>query len=164
MSSGLMLVLAAMPGIPAFPFIIMSALTGYLGYQTIQSRKKIEIEKEEAKKLAIEKTPVAEEPISKALAIDTIRVELGYGLLPLVNNPEKGKLTEQIKGLRRQLAEDMGYILPAVRIQDNLQLPANTYTVRIKEIEVGRGDVRGVIAPERAQQIIVVMHGALLPR
>ncbi|MEC7028076.1 MAG: FHIPEP family type III secretion protein, partial [Pseudomonadota bacterium] len=50
--------------------------------------------------------------------------------------------TDQIKGLRRQLAEDMGYILPAVRIQDNLQLPANTYTVRVKEIEVGRGEVR----------------------
>ncbi|MCB9988716.1 MAG: flagellar biosynthesis protein FlhA [Rhodospirillales bacterium] len=84
----------------------------------------------------------AEEPISKALAMDTIRLELGYGLLPLVQGEGDNKLTDQIKGLRRQLAEDMGYILPAVRIQDNLQLPANTYTVRVKEIEVGRGEVR----------------------
>jgi flagellar biosynthesis protein FlhA len=60
----------------------------------------------------------------------------------LVNNPDKGKLTDQIKGLRRQLAEDMGFILPSVRIQDNLQLPANTYVVRIKEIEAGRGEIR----------------------
>src|SRR5690606_17627973 len=72
----------------------------------------------------------------------SIRLELGYGLLPLVQGEGGNKLTDQIKGLRRQLAEDMGYVLPAVRIQDNLQLPANTYTVRIKEIETGRGDVR----------------------
>jgi flagellar biosynthesis protein FlhA len=74
--------------------------------------------------------------------MDTIRLELGYGLLPLVQGEGNNKVTDQVKGLRRQLAEDMGYVLPAVRIQDNLQLPANTYIVRIKEIEAGRGDVR----------------------
>lgn len=142
MSSGLMLILAVMPGIPAMPFIVMSGLTGYFAYSTIQGRKRAEVAKVEAEQLAIEKTPVAEEPIAKALAIDTIRVELGYGLLPLVNNPEKGKLTEQIKGLRRQLAEDMGFILPSVRIMDDLQLSANAYVVRIKEIEAGRGEIR----------------------
>ena len=62
--------------------------------------------------------------------------------MPLVQGEGNTKLTEQIKGLRRQLAEDMGYVLPSVRIQDNLQLPANTYVVRIKEIEAGRGEVR----------------------
>jgi flagellar biosynthesis protein FlhA len=142
MSSGLMAVLAVMPGIPALPFLIMAGAAGYAGYQArkrVQTEARMEQIKEQA---ALEKPPVAEEPISKALAIDTIRVELGYGLLPLVNNPDKGKLTEQIKGLRRQLAEDMGFILPAVRIQDNLQLPANTYIVRIKEIEAGKGEVR----------------------
>ena len=142
MSAGLMLMLALVPGIPAFPFLMMAATAGFFGYQTLQGRQKVEFAKIEAEKVAAQKTPVAEEPISKALAIDNIRVELGYGLLPLVNNPEKGKLTEQIKGLRRQLAEDMGFILPSVRIQDNLQLPANTYVVRIKEIEAGRGDIR----------------------
>jgi len=93
-------------------------------------------------KTAEKKAAIAEEPISKALAMDIIRLELGYGLLPLVQGESTNKLTDQIKGLRRQLAEDMGYILPAVRIQDNLQLPANTYIVRIKEIESGRGEVR----------------------
>ncbi|MEZ0222992.1 MAG: flagellar biosynthesis protein FlhA [Alphaproteobacteria bacterium] len=142
MSAGLMGVLALVPGIPAFPFLFMAGVAGFFGYQTLEGRKKIEVAKVDAEKAALAKTPVAEEPISKALAIDNIRVELGYGLLPLVNNPEKGRLTEQIKGLRRQLAEDMGFILPSVRIQDNLQLPANSYVVRIKEIEAGRGDIR----------------------
>jgi flagellar biosynthesis protein FlhA len=86
--------------------------------------------------------PVAEEPITKSLAIDTVRLELGYSLLSLINSDQGQKLTEQIKGLRKQLATDMGFILPAVRIQDNLQLPPNTYVIRFKEIESGRGELR----------------------
>jgi flagellar biosynthesis protein FlhA len=86
--------------------------------------------------------PVAEEPIGRSLAIDTIRVELGYGLLALVNSEAGLRLTEQIKGLRRQMAGDMGFVLPAVRIQDNLQLAPSTYVIRVKEIEAGRGVLR----------------------
>ncbi|MDF3022974.1 MAG: flhA [Alphaproteobacteria bacterium] len=142
MSAVLMTVLALIPGIPALPFLIMAATAGVFAYNTIETRKKTANTKAADEQAAIAKVPVAEEPISKALAIDNIRVELGYGLLPLVNNPEKGRLTDQIKGLRRQLAEDMGFILPSVRIQDNLQLPANSYVVRIKEIEAGKGDIR----------------------
>lgn len=142
MSAVLMGVLAVIPGIPAFPFLLMSATAGVFAYNTLETRKKTALSKVADEQAAIAKVPVAEEPISKALAIDNIRVELGYGLLPLVNNPEKGRLTDQIKGLRRQLAEDMGFILPSVRIQDNLQLPANSYVVRIKEIEAGKGDIR----------------------
>ena len=141
-SAGVMTFLALMPGIPAFPFLFMAALAGFFGYQSFAQIKKLADDKAATEVAAAQKVPVAEEPISKALAIDTIRVELGYALLPLVNNPDKGKLTEQIKGLRRQLAEDMGFILPSVRIQDNLQLQASTYIVKIKEIEAGRGDIR----------------------
>jgi len=144
MSSVLTMGLALIPAIPTMPFLFISAVTGGLAWMNWQ-RQKIEEEKTAAQTKKDGKTAApAEEPISKALAMDTIRLELGYGLLPLVQGEGQDgrKLTDQIKGLRRQLAEDMGYILPAVRIQDNLQLPANTYTVRIKEIEVGRGEVR----------------------
>jgi flagellar biosynthesis protein FlhA len=141
-SAVVMAVLALMPGIPAFPFLFMAAIAGFFGYQVIEEKKKVVEEKAAAETAAAQKAPVAEEPISKALAIDMIRVELGYALLPLVNNPEKGKLTDQIKSLRRQLAEDMGFILPSVRIQDNLQLPASTYIIKVKEIEAGKGDIR----------------------
>ena len=74
--------------------------------------------------------------------MDYVRLELGYGLLPLINNEGGQRLTDQIKALRRQLAGEMGFVLPSVRIQDNMQLPANTYVVRTKEIESGRGDLR----------------------
>lgn len=142
MSSGLMLVMAVIPAIPAPPFLALASLSGGLAYMTFKKQKaaKDVIAAQEREKGA--KGRPAEEPISKALAMDTIRLELGYSLLPLVQSEGNNKLTEQIKGLRRQLAEDMGYVLPSVRIQDNLQLPANTYVVRIKEIEAGRGEVR----------------------
>ncbi len=147
MTSGLLVSLALLPGIPVAPFLTLGGMIGGLAF--ISFRR---IAAEEAAAATAPPpgspgapgapVPRAEEPISKALAMDTIRLELGYGLLPLVQGEGGNKLTDQIKGLRRQLAEDMGYVLPAVRIQDNLQLPANTYVVRIKEIESGRGDVR----------------------
>ena len=149
-SSGLMLALGLIPAIPFLPFAALAAISGGLAYTA--SQRKIEAEKKAAAQAAAEAAGMSgtgpdavpvEEPISKALAMDTIRLELGYGLLPLVQSDAGDKkLTDQIKGLRRQLAEDMGYVLPSVRIQDNLQLPANQYTVRIKEIEAGSGDIR----------------------
>jgi flagellar biosynthesis protein FlhA len=141
----LMFVIALVPAVPFTPFAFMAAVFGGLAYMSWQ---RLEIEREQkALALAPPKpgspgAKPAEEPISKALAMDIIRLELGYGLLSLVQGEGGNKLTDQIKGLRRQLAEDMGYVLPAVRIQDNLQLPANSYFVKIKEIEAGRGEVR----------------------
>ncbi len=144
MSSALMLMLGLMPVVPLAPFAILSAITGGLAYYSYQRNMRAEaaIAGEAAQAQAGEQATPKEEPISKALAMDTIRLELGYGLLPLVQGDGGNKLTDQIKGLRRQLAEDMGYVLPSVRIQDNLQLAANEYVVRIKEIETGRGDIR----------------------
>ncbi len=142
MSSVLMFILAVVPAIPFFPFMILSAVTGIMAYYSFQRQADEEVFEAEQEQQQEAAAPVAEEPISKALAMDIIRLELGYGLLPLVQGEGGNKLTDQIKGLRRQLAEDMGYVLPSVRIQDNLQLEANTYVVTIKEIEAGRGSVR----------------------
>ncbi len=143
MSSVLMFVLGLVPAIPTVPFVALAAITGGLAYYAFVRNERIEgVKMLETSEKTAKAAPVQEEPISKALAMDIIRLELGYGLLPLVQGEGGNKLTDQIKGLRRQLAEDMGYVLPAVRIQDNLQLEANTYVVRIKEIEAGRGDVR----------------------
>jgi len=146
MSSALMLILGLVPAMPFIPFAVISAITGTLAYFAYQRNMKEEQEAIDGGAQATGEgtagAPIAEEPISNALAMDIIRLELGYGLLPLVQGDGGNKLTDQIKGLRRQLAEDMGYVLPAVRIQDNLQLAANAYVVSIKEIEAGHGEVR----------------------
>lgn len=141
MSAGLMAAIGLAPGIPKIPFLFLAGLTAAMAYLSNQKNENIEAAKIASIAAASKPAAVTEEPIAKALAIDTIRLELGYGLLPLVQG-DGNKLTDQIKGLRRQLAEDMGYVLPAVRIQDNLQLATNTYVLKIKDIEAGRGDVR----------------------
>ncbi|MFQ3622544.1 MAG: FHIPEP family type III secretion protein, partial [Acetobacteraceae bacterium] len=87
-------------------------------------------------------TAPAEEDPAQALRIDAIRLELGYGLLRLATGDSGQRLTEQIRALRRGLAQELGYVLPPVRIQDNVQLPPNTYVVRLKEIEAGRAELR----------------------
>lgn len=143
MTSGLILAIGFIPAMPLAPFAILSAIVGVISYYSFERLKNIaegKIADEQIKQIAARP---AEDPISKSLAMDIIRLELGYALLPLVHGNENSvKLPDQIKGLRRQLAEEMGYILPSVRIQDNLQLPAATYAVKIKEIEAGRGEVR----------------------
>ena len=142
LSSALMLALALVPGVPMLPFLSLAGIAGGLAWAS--SRKKIAaVQAEvEAETLAEEPPPVAEEPIADVLQIDHVRLELGYGLLSLINNQSGHRVTDQIKALRRQLAQEAGFVLPSVRIQDNLQLPPNSYVVRIKEIEAGRGDLR----------------------
>ena len=135
--------LALLPGIPMLPFLFLTAVTGGTAWHIT----KREAQKKEADRQQIEDTietaSTAEEPISAALRIDYLRLELGYGLLSLISAPREGqRLTDQIKALRRQLAADIGFVMPSVRIQDNMQLPANTYLIRVKEIESGRGDLR----------------------
>jgi flagellar biosynthesis protein FlhA len=135
--------LALLPGIPMMPFLFLTGVTGGTAWYI----SKREAQKKEADRRQIEDTvetaATAEEPISAALRIDYLRLELGYGLLSLISAPHEGqRLTDQIKALRRQLAADIGFVMPSVRIQDNMQLPANTYVIRVKEIESGRGDLR----------------------
>jgi flagellar biosynthesis protein FlhA len=138
----LMAVMSILPGIPTIPFLSLAILAGTAAYLvTRQQRKAVQVAVTQQKKQAAQ-APVIEEPISTALSLDAIRLELGYGLLGLINTERGHRLTDQIKALRRQLASEMGFILPAVRIQDNLQINANSYIVRIKEIEAGRGDLR----------------------
>ncbi|PHQ69534.1 MAG: flagellar biosynthesis protein FlhA [Sneathiella sp.] len=141
-SSFLLISLALLPGVPMIPFLILAGGTGYSAF-VLNRRKDAEAKQEE--QLTIENQTAAvpaEEPISTALAIDDLRLELGYGLLTLINESESYRLTDQIKALRRQIASEMGFIMPSVRILDNMQLPANNYLVRVKEVEAGTGDVR----------------------
>ena len=134
--------LAVLPGVPMLPFLALAAATGTAAWVTTKRHQGREQEVRDAEAATVASTPVAEEPISTALQIDQIRLELGYGLLSIINSDKGLRLTDQIKALRRQMAQDVGFVLPAVRIQDNMQLAPNTYVIRIKEIEAGRGELR----------------------
>ena len=140
-ASFLMLALALLPGIPMLPFLLLSALAGTGAWKATERQERAAAA-EQAAQQAKTAAPVKEEPIQTALQIDQLRLELGYGLLSLINSDHGTRLTDQVRALRRQLAAEIGFVMPSVRIQDNLQLPANTYVIRVKEIEAGRGDLR----------------------
>jgi len=140
MAAAVMLVMALLPGIPIVPFVLLGGGAGALAY-LIDKRQKQQVAAD-ARKAEAAKPEPAEEPISTALKIDDLKIELGYALLPLVNSPDgSDRLTEQIKALRRSLAGEMGFVMPAVRILDNVQLDANTYVIKIKEVEAGTGKI-----------------------
>jgi flagellar biosynthesis protein FlhA len=140
MSGAVMLVMALLPGIPMLPFLLLGGGAGALAY--LFDKRQKQAVATQARKAAAEKAAPAEEPIAAALKIDDLKIELGYALLPLVNAPDGAdRLTEQIKALRRSLAIEMGFVMPAVRILDNVQLEANSYVIKIKEVEAGAGRV-----------------------
>lgn len=144
--SAVAFMVGVLPGMPFLPFALMSAGAGALAWMNrdIVERKAQEAAEAEAEKVAEEASSKATEeaPIEDSLAIDELKIELGYGLLPLINDVDGRKLTDQIKALRRSLAEEMGFITPAVRIIDNMSLGNNEYAIRIKELEAGRGQLQ----------------------
>ena len=143
MSSAVMIVMAFLPGMPFIPFVSLGVAAGYFAYRASQKHKTEELARViEAKQEELAKAePPKEEPISQVLKMDELRLELGYGLISMANGADSQALTDQIKALRRQLAAEMGFVMPAVRIMDNVQLQSNDYVLKVKEIEVGRGVV-----------------------
>jgi len=137
-TSGLLSVLAILPGLPMFPFATLAIVSGAVAWQLARTPE----EPDEPPEPVEQPEAASEDPIGASLAMDPLRLELGYGLLSLIGDSGGPRLTDQIKSLRRQLAADLGFIMPSVRIQDNIQLPANSYAIKVKEIEAGRGDLR----------------------
>lgn len=146
-SSFLLAALSLLPGIPMLPFLVLSSATGFSAWKLTESRESTQRAAEQAEQeLASQDTSAQDDKvIQDALHVDVIRLELGYGLLPLVNAEDGRKITDQIKALRKQLALEMGFVLPSVRLQDSLQLASNSYVMRVKEVVSGQGEVR----PER---------------
>lgn len=145
MSAAVIGALALLPGMPIIPFLALAGGVGWLAFKATKKRDDgIERDAVTAAVQHAQANPVAmEAPISDSLRIDELKLELGYGLLSLVKEDDTGtdRLTEQIKALRRQLATELGFIMPPVRILDNMQLEPNDYKVKIKEVDAGRGQI-----------------------
>jgi flagellar biosynthesis protein FlhA len=131
-------VIALVPGMPILPFAAISIGSGVLSWRRSQESLK------PVGETGTVAAPVEEEeePISRSLAMDDVKIELGYGLLNLINDLEGRRLTDQIRALRRTLASEFGFVMPSVRILDNMRLPNQGYSIRIKEMEAGGGEVR----------------------
>ncbi len=135
--SGVLLVFAIMPGLPTLPFLLLSGTTGYLALMTRRGEKAAA---RAVMKLKEEKP--TEEKITDYLHVDPLELEIGYGLIPLVDKDQDGDLVNRITLIRKQQALDMGIVIPPMRIRDNLQLRPNDYVLKVRGNEVARGELR----------------------
>ena len=146
--------MAFLPGLPFIPFALIAIASGgtsYLIYIKQQKATKTQgtspsssssVTSGEAPRNAAGQDISQATQMAETLQLDLIRLEIGYGLMSLIHNHNGHNLTEQIKGLRKQIAQEYGFVMPSVRIQDNIQLDNDTYVIKIKELEAGRGFVR----------------------
>jgi flagellar biosynthesis protein FlhA len=142
--SGAAGLIGLIPGMPLIPFAALAIGSGFMAWRLGRSRLKpqpTEAERAAAEAAAKPKEDV-EEPIANILTIDEVKIELGYSLLSLINDLEGRRLTDQIRALRRSLAQEYGFVIPQIRILDNMRLPTQGYAIRIKEMESGAGEVR----------------------
>ena len=145
LSAGVIGLMAFLPGIPLLPF--MGIAVG-LGMIARKLKPSIGAETQDSDQSGGIGSPSSSEPeteeqaLSEARRLDELRIEIGYALMPLINSGNgEDRLTEQIKALRRTLAGEMGFVMPSVRILDNVMLQGNSYSIRLKEIEAGTGQV-----------------------
>ncbi len=128
------------PGMPLIPFAALAIGAGLMAWRVGRDRLKPPAPEVDAGAAGPKED--VEEPIGTALSIDEVKIELGYSLLALINDLEGRRLTDQIRALRRSLAQEYGFVMPSVRILDNMRLPTQGYAIRIKEMEAGGGEVR----------------------
>ncbi|MGH9559128.1 MAG: FHIPEP family type III secretion protein [Bryobacteraceae bacterium] len=131
LSGGVLIAMAAFPGLPTLPFLMLGSGVGYAGYRLRQKQEKVEA-------IPAAASAPAKENLESLLKVEPLAVEVGLGLVKLVEGAQNSPLLRRIAGIRRQMAADLGYMVPAVRVTDNLQLKACEYVVLLKGAEIGR--------------------------
>ena len=143
MVGGTAIAVGLLPGMPLLPFLLLGGGAGAIAWFSVQKREKASIQEVEdaaaAEAEATSEASQADAPIEDTLHIDELKIELGYQLLPLINDLEGRRLTDQIKALRRNLAQETGFVLPSVRIVDNMQMAGENYAIKVKEMDAGDG-------------------------
>ncbi len=137
-ASGILFLFAIVPGLPTIPFGFLGILTGVAGITLIRNQKILEEKKEEERKAPTrqEGGETTEAQAEDFLRLDTLELEIGYGLIPLVDAEQGGDLLSRVSMIRKQLAQELGIIVPPIRIRDNVQLKPNEYQVKVKGITV----------------------------
>lgn len=143
MASTALFIMGIVPGMPTIPFFFLGAIlaaTGYIMQTSMKEKEKFE-EEEKAKELLKEIEKEEETPEELITQPETITFEIGYGLIPYVDESQNGEIIKRIKSLRKQLSKELGIIIPLIHIKDNLELKPGEYRILIRDIEVGKGEV-----------------------
>jgi flagellar biosynthesis protein FlhA len=139
--SALMAFLGAVPGLPKLSFFAISFLLGTLAYvmhKNLEQTKQKDIEDKQAEEESATSGP---EDVSSLLTVDPLELEIGYNLIPLVDANQGGDLLNRITLIRRQIALDLGLVVPPIRIRDNIQLPPSSYVFKIKGVEFAQYEI-----------------------
>lgn len=146
--SGLLLLLGIVPGMPTLPFLIVGLSVGGFAAKKNKEKKAAQLaektaeeEKATAEKTGKKRKKITKESVMELLNVETIEIEIGYRLVPLINVEQGGDLLERIAQIRRQTAIDLGIVLPSIRVRDNLQLPPNQYQINLKGVPIEHGEV-----------------------
>ena len=140
-TAGVLGLFGLVPGLPHFPFFLLSALMGGVAYSLHGLQEKAAREERERKKQEELEAVKKPENVASLLQVDPLEIELGYGLLPLADAGQGGDLLERVVMIRRQCALEMGLLVPPIRVRDNMQLKPNHYVIKLRGAEVGRGEI-----------------------
>jgi flagellar biosynthesis protein FlhA len=138
-AAGIIFLVGLVPGLPHLPFLLLAALTGGLSYIAWKTHEKTAMEQAKATQTPARLTEA--DPLDALPTLDILELEIGYGLIPLVDEEQDGELLERVRALRRQFAREVGVVIPPIHIRDNLQLKPGGYAVLVKGVEVARGDL-----------------------
>ena len=139
--TGVLLFLAIMPGLPGVPFTVLAAICGLIAWN-LQRGQAVEQEVQQVEQKAkAKKEATTPENIVSLLQVDPMELEIGYSLIPLVDTGQGGDLLDRIVMIRRQCALELGLVVPTIRIRDNIQIKPNAYIIKLKGIEIARGEL-----------------------
>jgi flagellar biosynthesis protein FlhA len=138
MSGGILILFGMVPGFPLLPFLIIALILGFMGYR-IETNKENAVKAEKLNQ--IEETKNTNEDLEDLLNLELVELEVGYGLVNIVDSEQNGDLLERISHIRRQFVSDWGVIVPSVRIKDNLELKPGGYQLKIKGIIVAENEL-----------------------
>lgn len=133
-ASGVMLTLMLIPGLPKISFLVLASGLAFLGSRVKDAHGLPEKDAE------IDRKPAVQEQLETLLKLDEISVEVGYGLIPLVDQKQGGQMLPRIRALRRHLATELGFIVPAIHITDNMRVKPREYVLRLRGVEIARGE------------------------
>ncbi|MDK2847404.1 MAG: flagellar biosynthesis protein FlhA [Desulfuromonadales bacterium] len=135
--SGILLAFALIPGLPTIPFLVLSSALAFAAYKVQKTQADEEIAQQQEHK----PSTTQEENYEEMLAVDMLELEVGYGLIPMVDANQNGELLPRIRSIRKQFALDFGFIIPPIHIKDNLQLKPNEYAVLLKGMRIAGGEI-----------------------
>ncbi|MBC7421372.1 MAG: flagellar biosynthesis protein FlhA [Bdellovibrio sp.] len=139
-TAGVLAVLGLVPGLPTIPFLVIAIILGSVSWTITQYKK--EAVTNEKKKVDAELAAPKKENVETMLPLDMVELEVGYGLINVVDSSKSGDLLERIASIRKQFALDLGIVVPSVHIRDNLQLAAGEYRFLVKGNKIGGGVLR----------------------